>query len=152
MSAFSRSIVAPLFLGSLTIAPAVHAQRGRGGPVSPADSTVPANLRSLLAPKRSEMRLVIQRYANDHTLLAGNYAGGQPAQGGGGRAGGGGRGGRGGADSTSATDSPSGRAGGRGGRGGGPVDLAAEAIPVSKDRIARLKRYDLSWQAALDRL
>jgi hypothetical protein len=151
MSAFSRSIVAPLLLVSIAIAPAAHAQRGRGGPASPADSTVPANLRSLLAPKRSEMRLVIQRYANDRTLLAGNYAGSQPAQGGGGR-GAGGRGGRGGADSTSATDSTSGRAGGRGGRGGAPGDSATASIPVSKGRIARLKRFDLSWQAALDRL
>src|SRR5262247_2626174 len=115
MSAFSRSIVAPLFLGSLTIAPAVHAQRGRGGPANPADSTVPANLRSLLAPKRSEMRLVIQRYANDHTLLGGNYAAG-PTQGGG-RGGPGGARGRGGADSTTGPAQTGAASGGRGGRG-----------------------------------
>src|SRR6185436_13191941 len=118
------------------------------------------NLRSLLAARRSEMRLVIQRYSNDHTLLRGNYAGAQPGQGGGGRGGGGGGGGRGrgGADSTGTTtggDSTAavaGRGAGRGGRGGAGADSTAALIPISKQRIARLKRFDLSWQSALDRL
>ena len=32
------------------------------------------------------------------------------------------------------------------------ADSAAAMIPVSKNRIARLKRFDMSWQAALDRV
>ncbi|HEY7394848.1 MAG TPA: DUF885 family protein [Gemmatimonadaceae bacterium] len=142
-----KTIVSSLFLLSISVAPAATAQRGRGGPANPADSTVPANLRSLLAPKRSEMRLVIQRYANDHTLLAGNYAAGQPRQGGG-------RGGRGraGADSTTGPAQTGAASGGRGGRGGAPLDPTSAPIPISKDRIARLKRFDLSWQVALARL
>ncbi|HTE43651.1 MAG TPA: DUF885 family protein [Gemmatimonadaceae bacterium] len=160
----SIPIVRSILPFCLLLGPArLLAQRGRGGTATAADSTVPANLRSLLAPRRSEMRLVIQRYANDHTLLAGNYADGQPAQGGGGRGGGGttagGGRGRGGADSTAATttngDSSAGggRAGaGRGGRGGISADSAAAATPLSKNRIARLERFNLSWQAALDRV
>jgi hypothetical protein len=142
-----KTIVSSLFLLSISVAPTTTAQRGRGGPANPADSTVPANLRSLLAPKRSEMRLVIQRYANDHTLLAGNYAAGQPTQGGG-------RGGRGraGADSTTGPAQTGAASGGRGGRGGAPLDPTSAPIPISKDRIARLKRFDLSWQVALARL
>src|SRR5689334_11082993 len=95
------------------LATAVHAQRGgRGG--APVDSTVPSNLRAMLAPKGSEMRLVLQHYANDRTLLAGNYAAAQPPQGrgggggGGAGAGGGGRG-RGGTDTVATNDSTSGR-------------------------------------------
>src|SRR3954463_5701515 len=120
----SNLAITPVVVLALSFAPAMGgAQRGRGGPTAPADSTVPADLRSLLAPRRSEMRLVIQRYANDHTLLGGNYAAAQPGQGGrgGGGAGGGGRS-RGGTDSTGAAARPdsaaggSGRGGGRGGR------------------------------------
>src|SRR6185503_14604440 len=110
------------------------------------------NLRAMLAPKRSEMRLVIQHYSNDRTLLAGNYAAAQAPQGRGGGGGGGGRG-RGGADSVANNDSSATGRGGRGGRGGGnATDSLAATIPISRDRIARLKRFDLSWQAALDRL
>lgn len=41
----------------------------------------------------------------------------------------------------------------RGGRGGGAPDtLAGPPVVVSPNRIARLKRFDLSWQSALDHL
>lgn len=108
---------------ALAAAPA-HAQRG-GRATTPADSTVPKDLRPLLAPKRSELHLVTQFYADDHTLLSGDFAGATP-QGGRGR-------------------------GGRGGRGGGAQDSVV-AVPISKQRIARLERFDLSWQTALDRV
>ncbi len=94
---------------------------------------VPADLRPLLAPRHSELRLVVLRYNADRNLLSGNYAG--------------------------ATG---------GGRGGPPpANLAAPAaavvrpstdsamaliVAVSPSRIARLKRYDLSWQTAVARL
>ena len=137
---------------SLALAPTTSdAQAGRGRASVAVDSSVPSNLRALLAPKRSEMRLVVQRYTNDRTLLAGNYAAAQPPQGG--RGGGGGRG-RGGADSTATTNDSTTAAppAGRGGRGAAARDSLASTIPISKARIARLKRFDLSWQSALDRL
>ena len=98
---------------------------------------VPANLRPLLIPAPSEMRLVVQRYTLDRNTLAGNYLAGA------------GRGGRG---------------GGRGGRGRGAATAdegrAAQAaaqtpappgftVSLSPNRLARLKRFDLDWQAAL---
>ena len=55
------------------------------------DQAVPSDLRPLLQPRRSELRLVITRYNADRALLATNFPGGSL---GGGR---GGRGGRGGA-------------------------------------------------------
>ena len=57
----------------------------QAGPAGVRDS-VPADLRSLLAPHRSEMRLVTLRYSQDRTLLLGNYpgaAGGRGGRGGG---------------------------------------------------------------------
>lgn len=90
---------------------------------------VPADLRPLLSPPLSEMRLVTQRYTMDRNTLNGNYLPG------GGRQGGGGRGGRG------------------GGQAAAPAAPAAAAptftTSVSPNRIARLKRFDLDWQAAL---
>jgi hypothetical protein len=80
-------------------------------------AAVPKDLRPLLAPRRSEMRLVTTRYTADRTLLASNFAG---------AAGGGGRGGRGQT---------------------GPAPLV-----ISPNRIARLKRFDISWQTALERI
>lgn len=77
------------------------------------DPVVPKDLRPLLAPRQSEMRLIVNRYTADRTLLATNYAG---------RTG-----------------------GGRGGRG-----AAAPAPVISVNRIARLKRFDMSWQTAVD--
>jgi hypothetical protein len=79
---------------------------------------VPKDLRPLLAPRQSEMRLVTLRYLADRQTLSGNFLGGAP---------------------------PGGR-----GRGGAPTTTAIE--PLSPNRIARLKRFDLDWQAALGRI
>jgi hypothetical protein len=87
-----------------------------------AEQGVPKDLKPLLTPRQSEMRLVTARYTLDRATLSGNYFGGS------GR-GGGGRG-----------------AGGPGGAGGG---AAVQPDPLSPARIARLKRFDLDWQAAL---
>ena len=84
---------------------------------------VPADLRPLLSPPLSEMRLVTQRYTMDRNTLNGNYLPG------------------------------SGRQGGRGGRGGQAAAPAAVTpsfvVSLSPNRIARLKRFDLDWQGAL---
>jgi hypothetical protein len=96
--------------------------------VDPQD--VPKDLRALLAAPQSETRLVVQRYTLDRTTLNGNYlAGGR--QGGPGRGGGRGRGG----DQPAAAATP-----------------PNTSISLSPNRIARLKRFDLDWQAALARL
>jgi hypothetical protein len=96
------------------------------GPAGPQD--VPRDLRPLLAAPQSEMRLVVQRYTLDRATLNGNYLAG-------GRQGG-----------------PGGRGGGRG-RGGDQAEAQAAppntSISLSPNRIARLKRFDLDWQAAL---
>jgi hypothetical protein len=85
---------------------------------------VPADLRPLLAAPQSEMRIVAQRYALDRATLSGNYANGA-ARGGGGRR----------------------------GRGATASQAAVvPQVPVSPARIARLKRFDTNWQAALGRL
>jgi uncharacterized protein (DUF885 family) len=119
----------------------IEARRAdQAAPQSPApsdDNSVPSDLKSLLAAPDSELRLVTQRYAIDRATLSGNYDGG-------GRAGG--RGGRGG---------PGAGGGGAEGRGGRGMDAAAPspaALSLSPNRIARLKRYDASWQAALAKL
>jgi uncharacterized protein (DUF885 family) len=83
-------------------------------------SGVPANLRPLLTPKQSEMRLVVQRYRLDRQLLSGNYAGAIQ-----------GRGSRG------------------GGRGAAASTASVDDVPVSPARLARLKRFDLNWQQAI---
>jgi hypothetical protein len=64
-----------------TVTSAALAQAGPAG----VRDTIPADLRPLLAPHRSEIRLVTLRYSQDRNLLVGNYPGA-----------GGGRGGRGG--------------------------------------------------------
>ncbi len=92
------------------------------------DEAVPSDLKPLIAAPDSELRLVTQRYAIDRTTLNGNYDGGRGA----------GRGGRGGGD-------------GRGGRGA-DAPQAAPTLSLSPQRIARLKRYDMSWQAALAKI
>ncbi len=88
------------------------------------DQTVPLDLAPLLAAPQSEMRMVVQRYNLDRTTLSGNYANG------GGR--GGGRGGRGRARTTA-----------------GAAPAPPPLVPLSPARIARLKRFDTNWQAAL---
>jgi hypothetical protein len=96
------------------------------------DNAVPSDLRPLLASPESELRLVTARYTTDRATLNGNYDGGRS-----------GRGGRGGGG---------GGAAGRGGRGLEAPAPAAATPSLSIARIARLKRFDMSWQAALGRL
>lgn len=88
----------------------------------PVRDSVPADLRLLLAPRRSEMRLVALRYNADRNLLAGNYAG---------NAGGGRGGGRGGAPAAA------------------PDTTLGPPIVVSANRIGRLRQFDTNWQHAL---
>jgi hypothetical protein len=109
-SAFFTPAVALLLL-FLSLAPSAQ------------DRGVPTDLTPLLAPKQSEMRLVVQRYNLDRTTLSGNYANGSAARG-----------------------------GGRGARGATPPVPQPELVPVSPGRIARLKRFDASWLAALGRI
>src|SRR3954468_14269773 len=88
--------------------------------------TVPQDLKPLVAAPASEMRLVATRYRADRQTLNANYAG----------AGG--------------FNMP-----GAGGGRGAAAEQAAPAprpVPISAARLARLKRYGLDWQAALDRL
>jgi hypothetical protein len=102
-----------------------------------AAAAVPADLKPLLAPRQSEMRLVLVRYELDRTIISCNYANGATR---GSRCGGGGGG-------------ASAAGGGRGGGGatGAPAS-APEIIPISPNRLARLKRFDMDWQAALGKL
>ncbi len=93
------------------------------------DNTVPSDLRPLLAAPESELRLVTQRYNTDRTTLNGNYDGGR----------GPGRGGRGGDGRGRGTDAA-------------PAAPAPAPVSLSPTRIARLKRFDLSWQAALAKI
>ncbi len=96
------------------------------------DSTVPSDLKPLLAKPASEMRLIVTRYNADRQELNRDYAG------------------RGGFNFP----------GGRGGGGRGQAAAAAPvapgtptyAAPISTARLARFKRYDLDWQAALAKL
>ncbi len=90
---------------------------------------VPQDLKPLLAKPVSEMRLVVTRYNADRQTLNANYAGpggfNMPGGRGGGRA-----------------TAP---AAGRPGAGAAPTP-----VPVSAARLARLKRFDLDWQTALN--
>ena len=83
---------------------------------------VPKDLKPLLAPAPSEMRLVAQTYRLDRATLNGNYQG------------------------------ASGRGGGRGRGASAEAPPAVPPIALSPARIARLKRLDLDWQAALGKL
>jgi hypothetical protein len=155
----SRSASSTLAFGFLlSAASLVSAQnRGAGGGGAATASTesaaVPSDLKSLLAPARSEMRLVVNRYTADRNLLSGNYAAGGGAGGGGGRGQGGGGGGGG-------ADAGRGRAGGGGAAAAAPGATPAPApdslanirVAVAPGRIARLKRYDLAWQDAITKL
>lgn len=87
-----------------------------------ADDGVPNDLQPLLQKPQSELRLVAHRYATDRATLNSNYDGG--------------------------------RSGGRGGSGRGTAAPPSGPAPVSLStaRIARLKRFDMSWATALDKL
>ncbi|GMV20478.1 MAG: hypothetical protein AMXMBFR57_04270 [Acidimicrobiia bacterium] len=105
--------------------------RAQQAPAAPsAAASVPKDLKPLLLPRQSEMRIPVQWYTADRQTLSQNY---MPAAAGGGR--GGGRGGRGGAQPPAAPETP-----------------AVTAPSVSRNRIARLKRLDMDWQLALSRL
>ncbi len=107
-------------------------QSQQAAPQAPAtDNSVPGDLGPLLAAPQSELRLVTHRYTTDRSTLNGNYDGGRgPGRGGRGSGGGGG-------------------SEGRGGRGVDPAGTAVAPLSLSPNRIARLKRFDMSWQAAL---
>jgi hypothetical protein len=94
---------------------ALHGQAVPAVPPPSPDQPPPKDLRALLAPRASEMRLVATRYTLDRGTLGGNYLGG-----------------------------------GRPGRGA--MAQAQPVVPLSPGRIARLKRFDLDWQAALGAL
>jgi hypothetical protein len=161
-----KGVTALVIAASVGLAAPLAAQGGRGGgPATPVDLTVPSALRPLLAPHRSEMRLVAVRYTADRQLLTTNYAGTGGNRGGrGGRAGGRGAGpilgGQQADSAAAAAAADSITASGRGGpsamgegRGGGRGRADSTVTPpttVSVARIARLKRFDLSWQSALD--
>jgi uncharacterized protein (DUF885 family) len=104
--------VLTLALSFGVLAASLHGQAPLA-PATTADQTPPKDLRPLLSPRQSEMRLVTARYTLDRATLNGNYLGG-------------------------------GRS--RSGRGGATV---APPEPLSPNRIARLERFDLDWQAAL---
>lgn len=98
---------------------------------------VPADLKPLLAKPASEMRLVVTRYSADRQELNRNYAG------------------------ANGFNMPSGRGGGGRGRGAAPqasgqgtpvAGTPTYPAPISAARLARLKRFDLDWQAALAKL
>ena len=146
------------FVALLTLPLAAQTGTQQANPVpAPVAQPVPADLGQLLAAPDSELRLVVQRYALDRATLFGNYAGG----GRGGRGGGGG-GGR-GAGGAAPAQPPAGASGApTATAGGAPAQPLAQAasgaaaaappVPLSPNRIARLKRYDLNWQAAINRL
>ncbi|MFB3853718.1 MAG: DUF885 family protein [Vicinamibacterales bacterium] len=117
-------------------APATRAvdAEGQGQQVRPAaaDTAVPKDLRPLILPRQSEMRLVVVRYSADRATLNQNYLTGMARQGGGG--------GRGGAAVMPAQGVEAG------------TGETVRRIPMSKARIARLERFDLDWQTALDAL
>lgn len=94
-----------------------------------APAAVPADLKPLLAAPASEARMIVTLYNADRNTLSGDYAGRA-----GGRGGGAGRGGQ-------------GRAGGA--PGAVPAAPADRPVAISSARLARLKRFDLEWQAAL---
>src|SRR5512133_2789024 len=67
----------------LPVSLAVVALQGQGAPPAPpatADQPAPKDLRPLLTPRASEMRLVTARYTLDRVTLIGNYLGGGRAR------------------------------------------------------------------------
>jgi hypothetical protein len=110
-------------VAALAFAAGIHAQ----------SDAVPQDLKPLLAKPASEMRLVVTRYRLDRQTLNLNYAG------------------------PGGFNMPGARGGrGRGGPGAeaatAPAAPAAALVPVSAPRLARLKRFDLDWQAAIGKL
>ncbi len=97
------------------------------------DQPAPLDLTPLLVAPQSEMRMVVQRYNLDRTTLSGNYANGS------GRGGRGGRGAPGGQRGADAAAGP-------------PAAVPPPPVPLSPARIARLKRFDTNWQAAVARI
>ena len=87
------------------------------------EQSVPTDLTPLLAAPQSEMRMVVQRYTLDRNTLSGNYANGS-----------------------------AGRGGGRGRGNPAAATPVAPPVPLSPGRIARLKRFDMNWQAALGKI
>jgi uncharacterized protein DUF885 len=127
MAAGRRRWWGVVLLAGLSVAPVWTQPAGQ--------QAVPADLRPLLAPRQSEMRLVTLLYNTDRSTLSGNYDTGRL----------GGRGGRGGGGA--------GGAGGRAGAGGrGDTQAAAQGAGLSIARIARLKRFEMDWQAALGKI
>ena len=108
-----------LLIAALMLTPLAAQQ---AAPAAQPSEDAPKDLKPLLAPAPSEMRLVVQTYRLDRATLNGNYQG----------AGGG-------------------RGGGRG-RGTAETTPAATPESLSPARIARLKRFDLDWQSALAKL
>ena len=130
------TVLAGIVLATLQVGPVWTTERAEfaGQAAAPqaapaADDSVPSDLKPLLAKPQSEMRLVTLRYTTDRSTLNGNYDGGRGFGRGGGRGQGGPQGGRAGAAPT----------------GTPPLSL-------STARIARLKRFDMSWQAALSKV
>jgi hypothetical protein len=106
---FRRALIV-LLAASLAVV-ALHSQGAPGQPTA-VDQPPPKDLRPLLTPRASEMRLVTARYTLDRGTLSGNYlGGGRPER--------------------------------------GPNGQSTPAEPLSPNGIARLKRFDLDWQAAL---
>jgi len=132
------SIVGSCLVATLAVTSHVALAQARGARATAVVTSQkpPADLRPLLEPRHSELRLVLTRYTADHALLITDYAGGtrNPRE----RSGGG-----------------VGRAGGWPGARTGGDSVArdpAKEVVISPRRIARLKRFDLSWQAALDEI
>ncbi len=67
--------VLTLVLSFGVLAASLHAQ-APPPPAAAADQALPKDLRPLLSPRQSEMRLVTARYTLDRVTLAGNYLGG----------------------------------------------------------------------------
>ena len=124
-----RRVIASGVLAAGLVWPFPVTTQAQRAPAPPAQD-VPADLKALLGAPQSEMRLVVQRYSLDRNTLNGNYLAG-------------------------------GRGAGRGGRGRGDAPPAAApatapapipSVSLSPNRIARLKRFDLDWQAALGKI
>ncbi len=119
-----RRITLPAVFALLFALPATIIESRAQAP----QQAVPQDLTPLLAKPTSEMRLVVTRYNADRNTLIGHFAG-QSGRGGGG-----------------------GRAGGGGAAGAAPAAPLPAPVPISAARLARLKRYDLDWQAALTKV